>query len=1344
AAAARLDPARGRLVQAALVTASDGAARLVLVIHHLGVDAVSWSTIIEDLVTVWAQRSAGHRVHLREVTTSQRAWSQALADRVGEHAAETGYWLDRLPVRPTHFGTDLERGRDRVATAGTVTHRVDASVTEALLAAVPEAFAGNVNDALLAGLARAIRSWQSARGIVDTAPVSVLLEGHGRYEEVLATGDAPVRADLSRSVGWFTSIAPMNLDPGTDPVHAVKAAKEERLAQPHSGLGFGWLRYHANPESANPESANPESGDPEAGGTELSSRPLPSIVFNYLGAGGGGAAGGETLPFTGVGGPSYPSSPAGGMAAQAALTINAGVEHTADGRELVASMIAPSAVLSAADLADLGRRWSAELAAIVAAVDADTPIGLSPADVPGVDLTQADLDALAARFPGADVWPLSPLQSGLFFQAELAAELAGAVDVYVAQAILTLDAGFDADRLRTAGQRVLDEHRVLRSGFVTTGSGATVAVVVDRAELPWAVVDLEETDESDVAAAVAAIARRQLVEPFDLAAPPLLRFVLVRHGDTATLIATNHHLILDGWSGPLVLADVLAVYATGATYTGQAAGGATGDFGDYLRLISARDTAAGLDAWRRVLAPVEGPTLVSPAAAGASEQLLPQNVDLTVGADLLTALEAVGRAHGATLATVLQSAWAVLLSRLTGNRVVTFGETVSGRPADLDGVEAMVGLFINTLPAVVDVDPDATVGAMLERLQADKVAVLDHQHLNLPEIAAAADAPIGFDTLTVHESYPVDADSLASDDAQVAGGLVITDAQMSDATHYPLNMITMPAGDGLTVRMKYLPAVFTADQARTLGESVLQILSSIAADAAQTVADIALASPAGVDAVLALSFGERVAVPPTTLGDAVAAQIRRTPKRVAVWFEGREVSYREFGARVATLAHELIAAGVGPDVAVGVAIDRSVEMMVAIHAVIAAGGQYVPIDTAVPADRAAYMVETAGVRVVLVAAGTAPESVAALDDSVRVIAVDAASEVDLETAPITDADRLAPLSPDHAAYTLFTSGSTGRPKGVTVSHRSVVNRLAWGYATFPWTRGDRVIQKTPFTFDVSVPELFGPLFSGATIIVARPGGHADPDYLLGLLEDTAATSVHFVPSMLSVFLDVVDPDRVRALTSLKWLFASGEALPPAVVAKAHALLPHIGIHNLFGPTEAAVEVTWADVSDAPAVVSIGKPVWNTEALVLDSRLRPVPAGVPGELYLGGVQLARAYADQPRLTAERFVADPFGEPGARLYRIGDLVRWNADGDLEYLGRTDFQVKLRGQRIELGEVEAVLAGAPGVVKAAVTVASAPAGGEHLVAYLSPATVDVEAVRAAAAHELPGYMVPTVWTV
>ncbi|MCC3325694.1 amino acid adenylation domain-containing protein [Gordonia bronchialis] len=1321
AAAGRLDPALGRLVELEVVVDPAGAGRIVVVIHHIAVDAVSWPILIEDFVTAWARHATGQPVQVRAESTSLRAWTVALGEHtIGTH--ELRHWLERSPRTPTRFPVMPDRGRDRVYTTAEVVRDIDTETSVAILTTVPEAFGGTVADVLVAALAVAFRHWQHAHGVDESQPLPVLVEGHGRYEELLARGDNPYHADLSRTVGWFTRIAPVAIDTRAGIVGAVKSAKEERLTMPDNGIGFAALRYRDG---------------------ELGARPLPALVFNYLGTAGGGA--GDSFAFGAApDAPALGSTVRGGMVA-APLTVNVrGVGG--DRRRVVADFTFPQAVLGTADIDELVGYWSSALTDLATAVADGQQMGLSPSDVPGSGVTQADLDDLAERWPGADVLPLSPLQAGLYFQAELAAGSdAGAVDVYVTQAVIRLGGDLDVDRMRTSADSLLRRHRALRAGFVRTGSGAVVSVVPRDVPVPIEVVELADAPESEIAARVTSIADEQRIIPFDTGDPPLLRLVIVTYRGGAALIFTNHHILFDGWSGPLVLADLLALYTTGATYTGTLHSGTT-DFGDHVIALARADKAAGLAAWRAVLAPLEGPTLVS-TSLEATADTLPREHSVVLDDALAAGIHRIARTHGVTVSTIMQFAWAVLLARLTGNRTVVFGETVAGRPADLEGAESMVGLFINTLPAVVVLDPGSPIVEVLTHLQADKVSVLDHQHIGLPDIVAGLGIHHLFDTLVIHESYPVDTNSITASGQTPAGGITIEGVDARDATHYPLYLSTAPAGAGLSLTLKYLPAAFDAETVEGFVGILSRVLEATVSDPAQPVGDIELVGPSALRRIQDSEQGANVDVPADNdIWGVVAAQVAASPEAPALEFTGRSVCYREFGARVSALARDLVAIGVGPNVAVGLAMPRSVELMVAIHAVVAAGGQYVPVDVSAPAERAGYMFDTADVAVLLVTDPALVDGVvgAATDRGIPVTEVDCSGAVDEAAELFAGAERLAPLRSDDAVYTLFTSGSTGRPKGVTLSHAAVLNRLWWGLSELPIDATDTVMLKTPYTFDVSVPELFAPLMVGARVTVLAHGGHLDPSFVAEEIERTGATMVHFVPSMLSVFCDVVGHDRMASLSSVRIVSTTGEALAPAVAAQLRAALPDALFYNLYGPTEAAVEITYErieQVDDGASSVAIGVPVWNSSAVVLDARLHRVPVGVAGELYLGGVQLARGYAARPDLTAERFVADSFGS-GERLYRTGDLVRRRADGVLEYLGRTDFQVKLRGQRIELGEIEAVLAAAPGVVHAAATVVEAPGGGQQLVGYISPSSVNLEAVQAAAAHTLPVYMVPTTW--
>ncbi|MFZ2510976.1 MAG: amino acid adenylation domain-containing protein, partial [Gordonia sp. (in: high G+C Gram-positive bacteria)] len=891
-AVARLDPQSGALVQAVLVRGADGTGRVVVAIHHLGVDAVSWPIIIEDLVTGRAQQLTGQPVLLRPEGTSERAWFGALVDRAELFGDELGYWLDRSPQTPTPLATS-HIGEPRFADTHVVQNRIESSLAAELLNRVPDAFDGAVTDVLLAALARAIRSWQRDSGIVDDAPVTVLVESYGRYDEILDQGRDPRSADLNRTVGWFTSIAPLALDPANDIVHAVKAAKEERLGQPRHGLGFGLLRQDSS--------------------TGLQQRPLPSIAFNYLGGRGTAPDHGADLVSLA---PAPESTPLpaftdGEMRQLGVLALNVSVTPGADGPEIVSDWRYPNA-MAADSIAEIVRRWHEELAAVVDEVTAADP-GLSPADLPGTGLTQNDLDVLAQRYPDAELWPLAPLQRGLYFQAKFAG--GSGVDVYVTQAVLHLGADTDLARLHEAVARLAGHHRTLRSAFVQAPSGAVVTVVPESVTVPWDVLDLRSESVEDAEAALARIVDEQKVLPFDLAAPPLLRLVVVQRPNGVSVVISNHHILFDGWSGPLVLADLLAEYATGSSYTEQVGAGDK-DFRDFLQLLSARPVAEGLEVWARALDAVDGPTLIA-AGAQASREAMPRKLTTTLDASTTSALEARARESGATVATVLQAAWAVFLSRITGQEGVVFGETVSGRPADLEGVESMVGLFINTLPVVVDVSASRSLSDMVSRLQSQKVALLDYQHLGMPEILAYSGHGDLFDTLTIHESYPVNTDSLSSAVESSGADLVVEGVDVADATHYPLNFFTAPTADGLVFALKYLPSAFDDAQVASFAQMLTRIIETFAWHPETQVQDVALLSPAAEADEAVLEWGELEQLPAVvSVSDAVAAQVSRTPVATALVFGDREVSYGEFGARVSALARVLIAAGVGLESAV--------------------------------------------------------------------------------------------------------------------------------------------------------------------------------------------------------------------------------------------------------------------------------------------------------------------------------------------------------------------------------------------------------------------------------------------
>ncbi|MCX5046721.1 non-ribosomal peptide synthase/polyketide synthase [Aldersonia sp. NBC_00410] len=1320
AALGELDPQTGDMVRFLWFDFAGDSRHGVLYIvgHHFVVDGVSWRILVPDMAIAWSQLSADQPVALAPVATSMRRWTHALAEEAVSpgRAAELELWREVLAVEDPLLGSraldpnvDIESSTDRV------TVEIPTEITGAVLRDLPELYRASVNDALLAALAMAMVAWRRNRG-VDLSSALVRMEGHGR-EETLIPG-----ADLSRTVGWFTSAYPVRADlAGIDVAdaftggraagEAIKAVKEQLLAIPDRGMGYGLLR-HFNPE-----------------GGVLAGLPQGQVSFNYL-----GRVAGTEVPVEladigwGLSGAlgALTSHVESTIPVHSVIDINAAV---GDDGVLGAGFTFPVGVIDRAEVQDLADLWSQALAALATHSAAPDAGGLTPSDLPLVEVGQTDIDGWEQRYPNlTDVWQLSPLQSGLRFHAMLTADdVAGGVDIYTMQATLHLGGYLDAERLRSAAQALTERYTNLRTAFVTDSAGTAVQLVLGRVDVPWRELDLTDLTETERAEQVRAELTAEQAAGFDMTCPPMMRFTLIRTGhDAWQLGVTVHHILLDGWSMPLLMRDLLVLYAVSGDLSVLPR---VRDYRNFLVWLAERNRQHSLDTWAHALDGVAGPTMLESVSRQHTESGTGK-----VGVHLSEAetarLTEAAAALGVTLNTMVQAAWAILLGRMTGSSDVVFGATVSGRPADIAGVESMVGLFINTIPVRVRIAADATFSALLGRLQSEQADLLEHHYLGLTDIHHAAGVAELFNTLFVFESYPIDRAAL-SEAGSALDGMAVTGVDILDGSHYPLTLL-VNLGAQLVVDFKYDLALFATTEIETLAARLLRVLARVAANAEVPVGDIDILDAAERDAVLSQWNATDVGVFDGLLLDRFDRAVAATPDAVAVVFEGDSLTYADFAARVNRLARHLMSLGVGPESRVAVAMRRGTDLLAAIYAVTAAGGAYVPVDPDHPADRIAYVLDSADPVVVLT---TQRAGVDAGDRSV--VAVDTLDVSGYSADPVTDADRVAPLRAGNTAYVIYTSGSTGRPKGVAVTHGAIVNRLEWMQTAYALDGSDVVLWKTPVTFDVSVWELFWALGVGARLVVAAPDGHRDPVYLAGLIAEQSVTTLHFVPSMMAAFVGAV---AAGSCPSVRRVFASGEALTGDVAQRLRTVVPSTGLHNLYGPTEAAVDVTFHEVTDADTVsVPIGAPVFNTEVFVLDARLRPVPVGVPGELYLAGVQLARGYLGRADLTADRFVTNPYGEAGERMYRTGDLVRWTPVGELDYLGRTDFQVKLRGLRIELGEIEAALLAFDGVTQSVVVVRG-DGITDRLVGYVvGDAASDPEQIRAFVAARVPSYMVP-----
>jgi amino acid adenylation domain-containing protein/non-ribosomal peptide synthase protein (TIGR01720 family) len=1296
-AQASLDVEAGPLLRAVLFEGEPG--RLLLVVHHLAVDAISWRILVEDLWSAYGALLRGEAPALPPKTTSYKQWAERLAlhAKGAEIAEESAYWLaDRGEIR--RLPVDRDDGPNTEASARSVVVSLSTEETESLLRKVPEAYRTQINDALLTAFAEALSAFTGGSSVL------VDLEGHGR-EDVFPD------VDLTRTVGWFTSVVPMVIRlTSQEPGESLRSVKEQIRAVPDRGFGHGLLRYLRGDEIA----------------SRLASAPEAEVSFNYLGQLDQGSSehASSGAPYRRA---SLPAGPPRGAETPRRYLLD--VMGSVLGGRLHVRFTYSERRHERATIERLADRFASALRAIIAHARDPLAGGYTPSDFPRARLSQAALDRLASRYEKrgiAEIHPLSPMQQGILFHVLHAGDPA----TYYVELAWTIEGDLDVSAFERAWQEVVDRHESLRTSVVWEGVDSPVAVVESRALLPFSARDLRGLSPEQAAAEVERVSADERRRGFDLARGPLMRITLLRTGDRAwRFVWGSHHIVLDGWSMPILLREALSIYEARVAGRELRLDSAP-SYSAYVRHLGTLSPDRREAFWRGYLQGFSAPTPLPGEGATSAEPRSGEH-RARLSDEESKALSVFARKHRLTMSTLVQGAWAILLSRYSGERDVLFGSTVSGRSAPVPGIDRMVGLFINTLAVRADVDPDAPAISFLGRLQDQQAEMREHEQSPLAEVKALSSVPRGaplFESLVVFENQPVE-ESLKKG----SGSLALTAARAVERPPYPLTLQSS-FRRSLLVRIGYDANRFDAALVGRMVSHLSTLLLGIARSPEAKIGDLPILPEEEARRVLFERNDTAFAHPTDRLiHEIFEDRAAKAPSAIAVSFEGEECTYRELDERANRLAHALRRRDVGPDTLVGVCMERSIEMMVALYGVLKAGGAYVPLDPEYPRDRLAFMLDDMKPRLILTQARLAsvlPEHGA------EVIALDA-DWSKIAEEPATKPER-GDLGLDTLAYVIYTSGSTGKPKGAMNAHRGILNRLLWMQHAYRLTEGDVVLQKTPFSFDVSVWELFWPLMFGARLVVAKPGGHREPSYLLDTIAKARVTTMHFVPSMLAVFLDEADAARPASLTRV---FASGEALSPALVDRFYAKIPGAKLHNLYGPTEAAVDVTsWATEPGA-RVVPIGRPVHNTRIYLLDDRMRPVPEGIRGELYIGGVQVGRGYLNRPELTKERFVPDPFDEmPGARLYRTGDVARLLPSGDIEYLGRADFQVKLRGFRIELGEIEAALAGHTSVRDAVVALCD-----QRLVAYLvchegpKPTAPDL---RAFLKETLPEYMVPAAF--
>ncbi len=1266
-----LNLGNGPLVRVVLFDLGSGGQRLLFVVHHLVVDGVSWRILLEDWEHVYRQLQSGERVELPSKTTSFQRWAKRLDQlaQTAELQRELDYWTTasqltkRLPVDA--------QGRNIEGVGRTLTVSLSIDETNALLQDVTAVYHTRIDDVLLTALVRAFRHWTHEDALL------LELEKHGReelFEDV----------DLSRTVGWFTSAFPvlLKLQHTATLGDDLKSTKEQLRRIPRGGIGYGLLRYLCRDEEV---------------ARRMSALPRAEVSFNYLGQFD------HTFQTSGLF--QLARESAGAARGQrdwdaqrgSLLEVNAGIF----GGRLRAEWTSSAEIHNSVTVEKLAHDFLEELQALIAHCLSTKAGTYTPSDFPLARMNQTQLDELLqTRNDVVDLFHLSPMQQGMLFHILYTPN----TDVYLGQFSCALQGDLDANALNSAWQQTLNRHDVLRASFIWENLDEPLQLIHKSVRVPLEQHDWRSLSDDEQAERWEAFLITERQRGFNLSTPPLMRLALVRlSSNSYRFVWTHHHLLIDGWSGALLLREVFNTYE--ALRRGeQMRAEPPRPFRDYITWLDRQDLSKAEAFWRENLKGFDAPTpiVIDQASAdteGGMETAGENEVQLTQ--ETTSQLQSLARKHGLTLNTILAGAWALLLNRYSQEETVVFGATVAGRPPSLPGVETMIGLLINTLAVRVRVDEEAELLTWLAGLQAEQVALRDYEYSPLVEVQSWSEVERGrplFESLLVFENYPLDAAALKENLS-----LHLKDVRSFDRTNYPLTVVAIPSEE-LFLQALYDRRRFTDDSIERLLGHLRTLLESIAVRPSQTLAELQLLTSREREQVLVeWNNTSRDYPQDLCLHEMFEAQVERTPERIAAVHTDEELTYRELNARANKLARYLRKLGVGPETCVGVLMERSLEMLVGQLGVLKAGGAYVPLDPEYPQERLAFMLADSGARALLTQQRLVEHLPAHQARPINFVCVDTDGQaIDRESAENIRCD----VTARNLAYVIYTSGSTGWPKGTAIEHRSAAILSHWARESFEPEAFAGTLALTSTCFDLSIFELFVPLHCGGKVIIAR-----DVLHLSQVPATHQVTLINTVPSAIDELLQLnYLPDSAYVVN------LAGEPLQKKLVQQLYERKTVKQVFNLYGPTEDTTYSTWGLMTRDDHEPTVGRPISNTRSYMLDRRGRPLPIGIPGELHLGGMGLARGYLGRPDLTAEKFIPDPFSvEPGARMYRTGDLACFLPDGRIDFLGRMDHQVKIRGYRIELGEIEAALNEYPSV-KTCVVVARADADDDkRLVAYI-----------------------------
>jgi len=1275
--------------------------RLFWCIHHLIVDGVSWRILQEDLHTAYSQLIASTTPKLPAKTSSFKTWSERLHGYAESEAviAELPMW-EALPV--VSIPVDNLSGENWLEYHQSIDIHLDRQETKALLREVPAAYNTRINDVLLAALFLTLTDWtKESYCLID-------LENHGRaalFDDI----------DLSRTVGWFTTTHPVLLGgSGTqklDLATVIKTVKEQLRQIPHDGIAYGLLR--------------------ELGGNEL---PKADILFNYLGQfdqgieaelfGSANEATGSDISLQGQ--------------RDHLIDINALVMQG----ELHLNWSYSGDCYQVETITLLAQQYKAHLQQLIYHCQQGKQ-GVTPSDFPLATIAQPMLDELYTQYPLQDLYPLSPMQQGMLFHALYESE----TGVYFEQMRLTLS-NLDPQAYKSAWQHQLERHPIFRTAFLVECSPILQRVQVE-APLIWREQDWRDLTSEVQQKQLDSLLQQERSLGFDLATAPLMRFDLIRLDDQRyEFIQHHHHLLLDGWCLPIMFSEVRDSYLSFKLGRNPQLP-ALRPYRDYIAWLQQQDSNAAKSYWQQRLSGFIAPTALS-ILGHKSDTPDYRDADYALDAACTRQLQRFSQQQRVTLNTIVQAAWALLLGRYSRESDVCFGVTVSGRNAPLSGIEQMMGLFINTLPLRIEMNPECPVNDFLQQIQSQHQDDNHYAHHPLFEIQNSSDVANGtalFESLLVFENYPL-GDALEQSDACYK----IEQMQGIEFTNYPLTVAVMP-GNMLGFKISYDNHRIDTKRIEYLWGHLNTILSAIIENPAQPISQLAMLTEPEIQQLQLWNDTAADYPKDKTIVDLFEQQVEKTPDNIAVVFPstsfpspssgnlgvGRDgeqsLTYRQLNEKANQLAHYLLALKTDDgelllvnNPLVAIAVERSLDMVIGLLAILKAGGVYVPIDPSYPSARIRHMLDDSAAPLLLTQRHLMAQlSLDSLDHDCIVVCLDEVNSTNLSTENLEIG-----IQPEHLAYVIYTSGSTGKPKGVMLEHAGAVNLALFQQYFFCINSRSRILQFASLSFDAASWELLMALCGGGSSlhIVSMDMIHSD---LNAVLKNQEITHVTLPPSVANILPG-------NGLPELKYLIVAGEASSAELVTKWAQ--QDRQIINAYGPTEGTVCASVFKCEADGVKPVIGHPIANTRIYVLDAQNQLQPSGIPGELCIAGAGLARGYLNRPELTAEKFIeVELFGKI-ERIYKTGDLARWLPDGNLEYLGRIDQQVKLRGFRIELGEIESVISCYEGIKEAVVNLYTAD-GNQRLVGYVTVASDQsavVSELRDWLKEQLPDYMVPT----